>query len=80
MSVPFRRSQQRQEQEEMTPEKIVRLAGRAQGICVSWRYRDEWLMKRCGDLVKAGLLRKERGGKGATVFLAKASAGEQSHG
>ena len=69
MTVRFSKRQQLREQAEMTPDKIVSLSRREQGFCVSWRYRDEWLMRRCNQLVKEGRLRRERGGRGATVFL-----------
>ena len=67
MPVPFSRRQHREEQERMTPRRILGLACREQGFTVSWRYRDDWLRDRCGKLRKKGLLRRE-GGRGAYTY------------
>ena len=68
--VPFSHSQQRREQEKLTPERILLLAKRPDGFSVSWRYRDEWLHKRCLKMKKQGLLRFKHG-RGETVYFAR---------
>jgi hypothetical protein len=60
----FSRRQQRTEQEHMTPERILKLAARPDGLRVSWRYRDEWLHARCKKLG----LRVKRG-RGETTYF-----------
>jgi hypothetical protein len=72
--VPFSRRRQRDEQDKLTPERILSLARRPDGFHVSWRYRDDWLRKRCGKMVRDGVLKRMRGVKGCDIYLALKSA------
>lgn len=60
---------QRARQERMTPEQIVKMANKHGQFSVSLRWRDDWLRSRCSKLVKAGLLRKQRGISGGCVIF-----------
>ena len=67
MRVPFSGARQRSAKEEMTPERITQLARRPEGFRVSWRYRDDWLHKRCRRLKEAGVLTIQKG-RGETIY------------
>lgn len=68
MTVRFSRSAQREQQELLTLDRILFLARQKGRFCVSWRYRDDWLRKRCGKLVKQGLLRRVPYTKGENEY------------
>lgn len=67
---------ERSAREAMTPERITQLARRPEGFRVSWRYRDDWLHKRCRQLAKVGALIIQKG-RGETIYRTKDGA---SHG
>jgi hypothetical protein len=61
----FNRRAERERKERDTPERILALAKQKGRFCVSLRYRDDWLRKRCHNLKKQGLLSggKREGGE-----------------
>lgn len=59
-----------------TPDHIVELAGRPGGFRVSARWRDQWLLRRCGRLVRTGRLQRVHAGEeDAFRFAAVAAEG-----
>lgn len=69
MTVPFSKSAQEEQQRLLTPDRILYLARQKGSFHVSWRYRDEWLRKRCGKMVKEGLLRRVPRTKGENQYV-----------
>lgn len=53
----------------MTRGRILQIAKDKGSFEVSWRYRDEPMMKACRDLVNLGLLRRKRSPPGSAVFV-----------
>lgn len=51
---------QKARQDRLTPDIIMGIAQRQGYFTVSLRYRDDWLRGRCGKLVKAKKLRRDR--------------------
>ncbi len=66
---------------ELSNERILQLAARPAGFGVTWRYRDEALMRRCNRLVRKGLLRRGRRlpGGGASTFHLNHEATQDGH-
>lgn len=56
MRIYFNRRVERERKERDTPERILSIAKQKGRFCVSLRYRDDWLRKRCQSLKKQGLL------------------------
>lgn len=67
------RDRQKRRQEKFTQDYILKLVSQPpHRFVVSLCYRDDWLRSRCMKMVKAKLLRKERGiSRGHVVFKAK---------
>lgn len=53
----------------LAPWKIVQLVDQNGEFAVSWRYRDERLMRRCRNLCKQGWLKQRRTRPGQSLFM-----------
>lgn len=66
---PKTKSARQIEQEKLTPERILQIIRSKGDFRVSWRYRDEWLIRRCEKMRRAGLIRRLRGVTGENLYV-----------
>ncbi len=59
----------------LTPERILEIAAERGGFRVSAKWRDQWLLRRCGRLVRAGLLCRIRPEEEGAFWFAAVAPG-----